>query len=124
MTWDRVKNFKVIDDGDYHYSVLRLNENSNGMDLLKSSFPNGEVNSLNFVLFSTSGVHGSYFTIEEVEEEPINEENEKNSVTFLIINPRIVCLRYGVCYPESKEDFEFLKILRQNSMNVISTIGF
>ncbi len=34
---------------------------------LKGMFPDAKANEMNFVLFSTSGVHGSYATIEQVE---------------------------------------------------------
>jgi len=78
---------------------------------------------MNLCLFSTSGVHGSYMTIEEFEEEMIlsseitNEEESTPEITFLIICPRTVTLYYGNCCPKTQEDIEYLKRLRQLSWN-------
>jgi hypothetical protein len=98
-----------------HYSVLVLN--GDGMAALRQLFPGGEANELNACLFSTSGVHGTYCTIEDV------EAGEAFDVTFLVVQPRIVCVRYGVCKPETPEDFAFLKRLRASSLSAIATIG-
>ena len=84
-----------------------------GMDRLREIFPDGEANQMNFCLFSTSGVHGSYWTIEEV------ELNQSPEVTFLIVHPRLVAMQYGNVEPKTAEDFAFLKKLRQSSKDVI-----
>ena len=99
-----------------HYNIFGCNDYM-GMEGLRLMFPEGEANALNFVLFSTSGIHGTYVTIEDA------EEMEEGSVTFLIIQPRICCLRYGNCEPETKEDFEFLRSLRASSWRVVQEIG-
>lgn len=104
-----------------HYSVIRV-ESSEGMDRLRSVFPDGEANGMNFVLFSTSGVHGTYTTIEETEQEVKN--GEQGGLTFLIVHPRLVTMQYGECYPSTEDDFAFLKRLRQSSSIVASKIGF
>ena len=97
-----------------HYSVSK---SEGSMSDLRAIFPKGEADSLNFVLFSTSGVHGTYQTIEEEEIDPIGE------VTFLIVHPRLVSLRYGNARPETPEDFSFLKKLRESSKSVVAKIG-
>lgn len=94
----------------------------NGMRGLRQMFPAGEADDLNFVLFSTSGVHGSYCTIEEAEAQW--KKGESPDVTFLIVHPRIVCLRYGNCEPQTDEDFAFLKKLRESSAKAVVKIGF
>jgi hypothetical protein len=93
-----------------HYSI---NKAIDPMGLLRTVFPSAKANELNFCLFSTSGVHGTYRTIEEEEEEP------GVGVTFVIVHPRLVTLQYGVVYPETPEDFAFLKKLRRTSKEVV-----
>ncbi len=98
--------------------------NENGMAGLRQMFPTGQGNELNFVLFSTSGVHGLYTTIEEVESAVSDEDGYKpEKVTFLIVHPRICCLRHGNCIPKTPEDFEFLKRLRETSWAAVAKIG-
>lgn len=102
------------------YSVLRLRDDR-GMDALREMFPNGTANDLNFVLFSTSGIHGSYGTIEDAEREM--QSGDEPSVTFLVIQPRLVCMRYGCAHPKSADDIAFLKTLRASSHWAIASIG-
>ena len=84
---------------------------------IKEIFPTGECDEMNFILFSTSGVHGSYCKIEDA------EKNTDGAVTFLIIKPRILMFQYGNVYPETPEDFAFLKKLRASAKEVIAAIG-
>jgi hypothetical protein len=100
-----------------HYKVMRIVDDQLSMSALRRMFPNAEADAQNFVLFSTSGIHGSYRTIETEEKEP------GLGVTFVIMQPRIINVRYGNAYPKTPEDFAFLKALRQSSQNVMSTIG-
>ena len=105
---------------------------SHGMPALRELFPGGEADSENFCLFSTSGVHGSYCTIEE-EEHPSEDrlrdwESEREGpyqprITFVVVQPRLVTLRYGICEPKTIDDFVFLKALRQSSWDAMQTIG-
>ncbi len=86
---------------------------------LKELFPEPKADDINFVLFSTSGVHGSYLTIEEALEE---KEEDGNEVTVLVYHPRIVHMKYGNVKVTS-ENFEYLKQLRQSSWDAVATIG-
>ncbi len=104
-----------------HYSIPVPVLEGCGMEALRTMFPEGEADRLNFVLFSTSGVHGSYTTIEEHEAEPLYDQD--NTVTFVIVQPRLVAMRYGGVCPKSKEDYAFLKKLRQSSWDVVAKIG-
>lgn len=101
-----------------YYSVQRLV--GDGMAALRDFFPDAKADEMNAVLFSTSGVHGSYCTIEDVEE---GGDEAPDSVTFVMIQPRIVCMRYGNAKPRTQEDFAFLKQLRASSRNALSKIG-
>lgn len=103
------------------YSVLRLCDESFGMDALRKMFPNGTANDLNFVLFSTSGIHGSYGTIEDAEREM--QSDDEPSVTFVVVQPRIVSMRYGCAHPKSADDIAFLKTLRSSSHRAVASIG-
>lgn len=79
---------------------------------------------LNFVLFSTSGVHGSYRTLEDIEES-FNEESKEDlawELTFVLVQPRLVSMTYGNVNVK-KDRIDFLKKLRQNSWDIVRTIG-
>lgn len=104
-----------------HYSVMRQSPGVKGMDALREMFPEARCNEMNFVLFSTSGIHGTYNTIEDAEAFLATGEGF-GEVTFLIVHPRIVALRYGVCDPESMEDIFYLKRLRSSSIDAVSKI--
>lgn len=92
------------------------------MDALREFFPTAEANEYNVCLFSTSGIHGTYATIEEVEDN-LGDDDEINNVTFLIVQPRICTVRHGNCTPKTPEEFEFLKKLRQSSWDELQKIG-
>jgi hypothetical protein len=111
-----------------HYNTFSVRD-AQGMAGLRAMFPSGKADSMNVALFSTSGVHGTYTTIEEAEagwrrgNKDEDGEDWTPHVTFLIIHPRIVCLRYGNCAPQSADDFEFLKRLRASSWQALAEIG-
>lgn len=105
------------------------------MAVLRQWFPEGEANELNVVLFSTSGVHGTYTTIEEVEsglqkygDEPDfgddgwPEDWHGNEITILIVQPRVCTVRHGNV-TVTLADIPFLKRLRESSHRELSKIG-
>lgn len=105
-----------------HYSIEHIKE-EDGMSRLRTMFPDGEANCMNFVLFSTSGIHGSYSTIEDVEDELAKGDvGASAEITFLIVHPRIVCIRYGNA-TVTREDIPYLKKLRASSIAAVSEIG-
>ena len=111
-----------------HYNTYAC-KGEDGMAALREFFPDGQANEMNAVLFSTSGVHGTYGTIEEAAlelETGVDEEGEPAdpSVTFLVVQPRIVCLRYGNCRPRTADDIAFLKTLRATSRTALQSIGW
>jgi hypothetical protein len=99
------------------YCAWRLLDETRGLEALKALFPGAQADEMNFVLFSTSGVHGSYQTIEHEQKTP------GTGVTFMVIQPRLVLTRYGVVYPNSEEDFAFLKKLRATSWKAMTEVG-
>ena len=94
-----------------------------GMEALRTMFPLGKADKLNFVLFSTNGVHGSQKTIEQDYAAWKSEEFRADGITFLVVQPRIVAMRYGNVLPMTDEEFEFLKCLRKSSWEVMQSIG-
>ncbi len=127
--WEGVKCSRCRiwrEGGDYNTFGCR---DENGMAALRAMFPTGEADEYNAVLFSTSGVHGMYTTIEEAEAVVLRGNKDEDGedwtphVTFLIVQPRIVCLRYGNCEPVTVEDFAWLKQLRASSWKALMAIG-
>lgn len=116
------KNTRGDRDESPYYSVLGLT--GDGMEALRQLFPDGEANDMNLALFLTSGIHGTYCLIEAVEEDMQRAEREgPRDVTFLVIQPRIVCMRYGCAEPRTADDIAFLKKLRASSLKALATIG-
>jgi hypothetical protein len=93
------------------------------MSVLRELFPDGKADTLNVVLFSTSGVHGHYGTIEDAENTHRNGGEGPDDVTFVIVHPRMCTLRYGNAAPECAADFDFLKKLRASSIEEVAKIG-
>jgi hypothetical protein len=116
------KNTNQSKNDSAYYSVMALT--GDGMEALRQMFPDGKANDMNAVLFSTSGIHGTYCLIEAVEEDMQREVREgPRDVTFCVIQPRIVCMRYGCAEPRTADDIAFLKTLRSSSLEALSTIG-
>lgn len=103
------------------YEVVKIRDlaeiGESGMDVLRSLFPDGEANDLNFVMFSTSGTHGSYLTIEEVAASP--ETDEPCKLTVLVIQPRVVRMLYGEV-AITTDDVPFLMKLQESSKRVFA----
>lgn len=97
-----------------HYSIR---EQIKSLEDLRVYFPEPVADEMNFCLFSTSGVHGSYCTIEQAEADP-----EIGEVTVLVVQPRRVMLAYGNV-PVTPETVGYLKALRASSWAVVGRIG-
>jgi hypothetical protein len=107
-----------------HNSISKV-EPKDGMTVLREMFPSACADDLNFVMFSTSGVHGSYRTIEDAEQMVADcIKMMSAAVTFLVIRPRIVEMIYGTCLPLTADDFAFLKKLRKSSGEAMSLISY
>lgn len=76
-----------------HYKVI---EERGGMAFLRELFADGP-DDLNWLFLATSGVHGNYRTLDD-----IARDGTPGDVTFLVVCPRLVVLRYGVAqvWPE------------------------
>lgn len=133
------KHYSNSTDDSIYYSVLKTDSES--MHAIKLVFPDVEsVNKLNFILFSTSGLNGDYGTLEEAEavlklrerrllgdktltEDEIETADGINTVTYVIIHPRIICIRTANVRINSFDDLEYLYRLRKRSWEVIQEIG-
>lgn len=114
-----------------HYNLFHIRGD---VAALKDIFPSGRADEFNFCLFSTSGVHGSYTTIEQIEESLLQfpsgppgpddwpDDYHGTELTVLVVQPRICCLRYGNINV-ALDDIPYLKQLRRSSWDVVSKIG-
>jgi len=106
------------------------------MAALRKFFPNAEADTMNLAMFSTSGVHGTYTTIEEIEEgltkypdgppetgDEWPDDYHGTSLTVVVVQPRICCLRYGTVEIRTLEDVAFIKTLRESSLKAFAKIG-
>lgn len=108
-------------------------------DLRKMFGDPPQADEMNFALFSTSGVHGSYTTIEAIEESlvkygpdpafmddgheaEIPDDYVVPSLTVGVYHPRIIGVGYGNVRVVL-EDVPFLKALRQSSWDAVQRIG-
>jgi hypothetical protein len=124
-----------FDKNGAHYNIFAI-KNENAMEFLKKSFPKGKTNEMSFILFSTSGVHGMYTTLEEIEHslkkygEDFDEDKDEEwpddyhgrRITILIVQPRIVSLTYGHINITLK-DIPFLKKIRKSSIESVKKIN-
>ena len=122
MTWENIDKTRRGDSANY--SIMCLTNKDSGMEALRELFRDGDADELNFVLFSTSGIHGSYNTIEDAELFLQGKDPEGcPDITFIVVQPRIVTLRYGICTPTSQDDINYLKKLRDSSYCAVMNIG-
>lgn len=103
------------------YEISRITS----INQLKSIFPAGLADPRNWCVFSTSGVHGSYTKLDEIENSIRNNLNESHpdycppELTCLVIKPRTVVMQYGEI--EIKiDDIPFLRSLVRSSLQMIA----
>jgi hypothetical protein len=88
------------------------------MDDIRRVFPTlDDVNDLNFMLFSTSGIHGSYCSIENVEAELSGNgdpDDGSPKLTVMILQPRCVTFGFGHI-AVAASDIDYLKGIRARS---------
>lgn len=113
---------RTLMNQDPAYSVWKVHPGE-GMAVLRTMFPQGVCDEMNLVLFSTSGTHGTGITIEDAELHFAGKHPGYPQITFLIIHPRLVCMKYGVCEPRNAEDLLFLKSLRCTGRAAMMCIG-
>ena len=103
-----------------HYTIQKLES----FDDVRAVFTPGVQHDLNWVFASTSGIHGHYWTIEEILanwDAPEDEDNGSpvKDITVTILHPRTICVRYGTV-EVTKEDLVFLSThINQTILGVI-----
>lgn len=88
---------------------------------LRKLFPDAKADHENFCLFSTSGVHGTYTTIEQLFMDD-GEGGEIDKITVLVIRPRLAQVISGHIKVE-RSDLEYLRELRASSLMEVARIG-
>jgi hypothetical protein len=74
-----------------YYTVRRLHTMA---DLRRTLPATGQADARNWGFLSTSGVHGSYATLDEIEAQ-IAERDTPPTITVLVLKPRTCTLLYG-----------------------------
>lgn len=89
-----------------HYETQQLTS----MDQVKAHFTEDCDYELNWLFLSTSGVHGSYQTLDDIEAcDGTDEEDECfDEITVLIVCPRLVVMKYGHL-PIDRADIPWLR---------------
>ena len=64
---------------------------------------------LNWLFLSTSGAHGTYTSLNDIEGDPDPEDESPHEVTVLICHPRLVVLKYGCIDVPDQEDRDWLR---------------
>jgi hypothetical protein len=91
-----------------HYNLSAFHDPDAALAMLRNWFPTGDV-------------HGSYMTLEEVEEQ-LDEPDAITDVTVLVVCPRLVAMHYGNCRV-TRDALPFLKQLRASSWAAMQNIG-
>lgn len=117
-----------------HYNCFKSKQDPCTVEALKYIWDDpSKVNNLNFILFGTSGIHGSYGSVKELREsfdkygiidgdgsEDFEyPEGYSDTITFVIIQPRLVTMRYGNVRITSNDDLVYLEALRDNSAEAV-----
>lgn len=88
-----------------HYNIYKFDT----IDVLKGMFPNSTCDNMNWVIFSTSGVHGTYTTLDDI------ERDGEGRLTVTVLQPRKISIAYGEI-EVTKEDVPFLRKLAQSTL--------
>ena len=104
-----------------HYHVF---DSIKTIEDLKTIFPDGKADDLNWVFLSTSGVHGTYTSLDDLEKDPDYAENiddEGNThITVLVLHPRMCCIKFGEMKFNLKADSAYLRGLVKTTVTEIT----
>lgn len=120
-----------------HYNTYALTDPELGIPALKELFGKDECDDLNFLLLGTSGVHGSYTKLNELEEstkkygfgrwtdeenDPPDDRHYSPEITFVVVQPRLVCIRFGNALLRSQEDIDWLRKVARTVTPAVESI--
>jgi hypothetical protein len=98
-----------------HYEIKEIRS----LRKIKELFPEGYETKNNWLFCSMQGVHGTHFTLDEIENILENaEEIDKYWITVLIVQPRLCNLFYGEI-PVRLKEIPYLRSLVKNTIEVI-----
>lgn len=97
-----------------HYAV---HESLKTIDDVKAHFPDGKADARNWFVASTSGVHGTYDTLDDIEYG--KDGHFPTHLTVLIIHPRTVVLKFGVIEVH-QDDIAYLRGLIGSTLGAIA----
>lgn len=97
-----------------HYEIQRLET----LEDLWGCFPDDKADEMNWLVLSTSGVHGSCATLDGLLEK-WDDQEYVNAITVLVIQPRLVVLRYGELELHDHEGVERLRRIVTSSVSAI-----
>ena len=104
-----------------HYSMRQINT----MEDVRAHFPDGKANSMNWCFLSTSGVHGHSLSLDGIEAIPLEDkacfppEDAVDTITVLIVQPRLVAIRYGDI-PFEPSDVPWLRELVASTVKAVA----
>jgi hypothetical protein len=109
-----------------HYTISQIKT----MDEIRQFWGDDpKPNELNWMIGSTSGVHGSYATLDQIEacfkdecdcpdDEKTDDYHHRQEFTVLICRPRLVALTYG-SIPVTLEELPYLRTIITRSLQAI-----
>lgn len=126
--------WKQVDSTSGYYSVQWLRDPSRGMEALRQLFPECRCDAMNLILLGTSGVHGSYTTLDDLQAQlesrrwidprpvPVDETEDLPEITFVVVKPRTVMLYYGNVRVEHLGDIAWLRDLASTTPGAVAAI--
>lgn len=93
-----------------HYTI----DNLKNIDQVKEIFEDGP-DEMNWLFLSTSGVHGSYETLDDIE---ADDDNTEHYITMLVVHPRMVWCKYGHLKIERK-DIPWLRVMVTKTIEAV-----
>ena len=108
--------------GGGHYSINSI-ASEHAWEWLRSKFPDGKAKDTCWLILSTSGVHGTYATLEDVidqfESPPDDEEDKIDEITFVCVEPRLIRVCYGNVPVRTREEADWLCLLVEDSLAAV-----
>jgi hypothetical protein len=93
--------------------------NISNMNELRELFPDCVDYTFNWLFLSTSGVHGSYFTIDYLEKHIKIDPDFIPNITALVVQPRTVKIFYGNLEEISEDDFAWLRQAVEKTIDAV-----
>jgi hypothetical protein len=130
--WDSIKQVEHFPGAGRHYTVNGIADGGDMMPLLREFVPD----ELNWIFLATSGIHGSYASLDSAEANLDMFESDTDAyredscldecdpmpavwsydITALIVKPRMVTTIYGNAILRSREDIALLRLRVEQTM--------